>query len=489
MAGLNDPLDQDHLARLIGSWGILADLSFSDLLLIEPHPRRPGAFLVRDQIRPNTGRTLHPEDLVGHELSVDETPLVRRAWTLGAMLDDDDWLPSASDMTHVECIPVRRSSRTLAILLRRCSVDVRPGLGRLERAYLELFRRFALMVYEGSFPYAAAEEPSESPRVGDGLVVFGTAGDVRYISPNANTAWRRLGMKRDLIQRRAGELGIELDLVTGGARHQPTPVHQEIERNGVTLACRHLPLLRGGACTGVVTLVRDVSELRSRDRLLTSKDATIREIHHRVKNNLQTISSLLHLQARRIGAPEARSALADAERRVRAIALVHEVLSREVVGSLDFGDVAAALARWVEESTRPEQRVELEIIGHSGRLSAEIATPLAVVVAELVQNALEHGFPGESDGVDRDLQRRVTIQFTRSPTLLTVVVSDNGVGLPSGFSLAASASLGLSLVHSLVTSQLEGEFDMGSNRSGTTVRLTVPLRDGVASRPVEPELA
>ena len=92
---------------------------------------------------------------------------------------------------------------------------------------------------------------------------------------------------------------------------------------------RCLPLVRDHKVSGGVVLVRDISELRRRDRLLLSKDATIREIHHRVKNNLQTISSLLRLQARRLDSPEAKAAVEESVRRIRSIALVHEILSRE----------------------------------------------------------------------------------------------------------------------------------------------------------------
>ena len=107
------------------------------------------------------------------------------------------------------------------------------------------------------------------------------------------------------------------------------PVVGEIERgDSVTVLARIVPLLTDGEVDGALVLMRDVSELRSRERLLVSMDATIREIHHRVKNNLQTVSSLLRIQGRRVGAPEAKAAIAEAERRIASIAVVHEMLSR-----------------------------------------------------------------------------------------------------------------------------------------------------------------
>ena len=103
-------------------------------------------------------------------------------------------------------------------------------------------------------------------------------------------------------------------------------------------------------------LVRDVTDLRKRDRLLISKDATIREIHHRVKNNLQTISSLLRLQARRLENPEAKAAVSESVRRIRTIALVHESLSREPGDDVTFIEIVRPLLRLAEESLQSPDR-------------------------------------------------------------------------------------------------------------------------------------
>src|SRR5690242_20990788 len=102
---------------------------------------------------------------------------------------------------------------------------------------------------------------------------------------------------------------------------------------------RALPLQAPGGEAGALVLVRDVTEVRRRDRALMTKDATIREIHHRVKNNLQTVAALLRLQARRVDAPEAKLALQESVRRVASIALVHETLSMSSDEAVDFDSI------------------------------------------------------------------------------------------------------------------------------------------------------
>ena len=158
------------------------------------------------------------------------------------------------------------------------------------------------------------------------------------------------------------------------------------------------PLLVAGTVTGAMVLLRDVTDLRRLDRLLLSKDAAIREVHHRVKNNLQTISSLLRLQARRLAPGQGQEALREAERRVRSIAVVHEILSREPGDEVPFDEIVASLVRMAEDSAVSGHSVDIHVTGDIGEVGADVATPLAVVLAELLQNAVEHAFPSNDGG-------------------------------------------------------------------------------------------
>jgi two-component sensor histidine kinase len=203
--------------------------------------------------------------------------------------------------------------------------------------------------------------------------------------------------------------------------------------------------------------------------MLMSKDATIREIHHRVKNNLQTIASLLRLQRRRLESEEAREALAESERRIRSIAIVHETLSRDAGDVVHFSEIVRPLVRVVEESvSSPDLSLHFSVDGDAGDLPGEVATPLAVVLNELMQNAVDHAFLGRREGV-------VHIQLGRDGGQVILDVTDDGVGLPEGFSLEAATGLGLSIVKALVTGELMGTMEMRNDSGGTRVHLTVPV--------------
>ena len=178
----------------------------------------------------------------------------------------------------------------------------------------------------------------------------------------------------------------------GGRAHRDT----ELGTPSVSLIVRSIPLRPHGEHIGALVLVRDVTDLRRRDRELVTKDATIREIHHRVKNNLQTVAALLRLQARRMDSPDAKSALEEAVRRVGSIALVHETLSQTVEENVDFDEVADRLGTMVTDVGSSEDVVGARVRreGSFGVMSSEAATALAMVLTELVQNAVEHGQPG-----------------------------------------------------------------------------------------------
>lgn len=235
---------------------------------------------------------------------------------------------------------------------------------------------------------------------------------------------------------------------------------------------RAIPLKPKGTRIGSLVLLRDVTELRRRERELITKDATIREIHHRVKNNLQTVAALLRLQARRMDSDRGREALNEAVRRVGSIAIVHETLSQNLDERVEFDEIADRVIAMVAEIS--PGKVTCRRNGRFGILDAEVATPLSMVLTEVLQNALEHAFTqGEQGTVEVSAVRGET----RTDARLLITVQDDGRGLPEGFDPQRAGNLGLQIVRTLVEGELGGSFDMlpGAER-GTKVVLDIPVR-------------
>jgi two-component sensor histidine kinase len=251
-------------------------------------------------------------------------------------------------------------------------------------------------------------------------------------------------------------------VVTGRA-----PWRTDVEARGVTVALRAIPLKDHGTRIGAIVLCRDVSELRHQEQELITKDATIREIHHRVKNNLQTVASLLRIQARRTHSEEARDALTQAMRRVESIAVVHDTLAGGLAQKVDFDEVFARVLKLVAEvASAPNTRARTQSTGRFGVLPSEYATPLALALTEVVTNAVEHGLAGQ-EGL-------VTIEAQRTDENLRVIVRDTGHGLPEG---RIGQGLGTQIIRTLIQGELGGTIVWeGSDGEGTTVTIDIPMR-------------
>jgi two-component system, sensor histidine kinase PdtaS len=488
-----DGADLEWLHSLVSDWQLLADLSFADLLLWVPvraaaataraaraeegtdGVATPAAWVALAQMRPTTGPTAYPNELVGTIEASGRRGLIDVAWRERRICREGDPEWGSGIPVREESIPVRRGGKLLGVIQRSTNLSSARTPSRLELTYLQSASDLAQMISEGRFP-VPGEEPNlvRSPRVGDGLLRLDRHGRVTYASPNAQSAYRRLGLASDLVGTHLGETTALLCQTAEPVDESPAAVvsgraarEVEIESNGAVVQLRTIPLVVGGARIGAVVLLRDVSELRWRDRELMTKDATIREIHHRVKNNLQTVAALLRLQARRLRVPEGRVALDEAVRRVGSIAIVHETLSHTPEELVDFNDIADRVIMMAGEVSSPETRVTPKRTGSFGVLTAAVAMPLAMVLTELLQNALEHGLPNRAGLLE--------VVAERGEDRLSVVVADDGAGLPGDFDVE-STGLGLQIVRTLIVGELGGRLAFGSRvGGGTEVLLDVPL--------------
>jgi two-component system, sensor histidine kinase PdtaS len=460
----------DHLHRLVGDWQLLADLSFADLILFVPSAL--DRFVAVAQMRPTTGPTAYQDDVVGMTATAADRPQLAVALLERRICREGDpvWLDGVP--VREEAIPVISSGRVIAVVARDTNLAAARTPSRLEIAYLRSAAELAQMLAEGEWPYPGdiAADDGGGPRAGDGLIRLDPDGTVAYASPNALSAYRRLGHRGDLVAENLADVTAGLAPPATTAVDEPPatiaegrlPRLGEVEAHDAVIQLRSIPLRPAGEHIGAVLLVRDVTELRRRERQRIGKDATIREIHHRVKNNLQTVAALLRLQARRVAVPEARFALEESVRRVSSIAVVHETLSEALEESVRFDDVADRIVAMVADVAAPEG-VRFRRRGSFEVLPAEVATPLAMVVTELLQNAVEHGYTG------LDRPGLVELVVDRTEAGLCVRVEDDGRGLPAGFDPAASDRLGLQIVRTLVDAELGGRLSLGPRPGGGTV--------------------
>jgi two-component sensor histidine kinase len=468
------PQEIEHLSELVAEWRLLADLSFADLLLWLPIRKDdkswPTGYVAIAQIRPTTTATVFNNDLIGIELVWGINDRIDQALSSGEILRDSKPEKVGELMIKEEMIPVHFEGKTLAVIARHRNSELMRSPSKLELNYREIAHKIFQMVAEGNFPIRNSIYNSESaPRVGDGLIRLDKNGTIYFASPNARSAISRVGFDKELEQENLGELFANLPK----SKSEPTDDSWQRILSGKTLRRVEyenskgvidllvIPITNANDHIGAIVLLHNITELRNRDKALITKDATIKEIHHRVKNNLQTVSALLRLQSRRVEDPTASSALEEAVRRVASIALVHETLSNQSSEFVEFDSVLDQIVKnAISLSAHP---IKYEKLGEFGSFDSKIATALSLVIAELIQNALEHGLTGTGD--------LLQVSITASGGDYTVCVSDNGVGLPIDFNLEESANLGLQIVNTLTKNELAGEISLSRENDLTTARL------------------
>lgn len=488
-----DEADRKWLALLNADWQLLADLATADL--VEWVRTKDGDFVAVGQARPSGAPTLFYRDLVGQRVREQWEAPVQQAWQEGRTIHSTspDWfdeIPAQLTVTPVFSTrrdngQLVRSPHPIAIFTRHTNLSGTRPLTRQELTFRECSNDLFAMIEAGEFPDLDAPEFSRrgAPRAHDGLIRLDPAGVVTFASANALSAMNKLGFGGELEGEELAEVAsmlvvdnrqVTVDealplVVTGRA-----PWTTDVEARGTTVTLRAIPLVRDGHRLGAIVLCRDTTDVRHQQQELITKDATIREIHHRVKNNLQTVASLLRIQARRARSEDGREALLQAMRRVSSIAVVHDTLSGGFSQSVEFDEVFARVLKLATEvANEGNQHIRPVLEGSFGSVPSEYATPLALALTELVTNAVEHGFDaGGAEG-------RVTVTVTRDDAYLDIEVRDNGRGMdPSRL----GNGLGTQIVRTLVEGELGGTITWESKLGdGTAVVIRIPKRWGVSA--------
>ena len=205
-----DDSDLEWLHLLVSEWQLLSDLSFADLVLWVP-TRDGTRYVSVAQMRPNTGPTSYQDDMVGHLVPRGRRPLLDAALDEGRIVreGDPEWREEVP--VRVESIPVRREGRVLGVIARNTNLLTVRTPSRLELTYLQSASDLAQMIAAGAFPFPGQQvDMDASPRVGDGLIRLDADGVVQYASPNALSAYHRLGLAADLVGHHLGQTTAEL---------------------------------------------------------------------------------------------------------------------------------------------------------------------------------------------------------------------------------------------------------------------------------------
>lgn len=458
-----------HIVNIAQNLALIADVGYGSMTLAL---EKNGRLQVVAARRTTTAIGPEVKQRVGFELTLDELEAYQ-ALENGATvapqrtrtINDSEKDITIEYTTSVR--PVVEDGRTIGVLICDRARAQSEAPGRMEAEFIKIAGEL-----EGILSHRALVDEDGAPfvttrRPGDGVLRIDAASRVEYPSPNAVAIMRLAGYESRVRTSHCSELpggGYAIASVV----NKPFALQKEVTVAGRTLLYRTIGLEHGAA-----VFVEDVTELRRQQQEVENKETIIREVHHRVKNNLQTVTALLRMQARRTNNSETKEALTIAVERINSMAAVHALLSVSEQESLDLGEVAKAVLSSIEASMR-DSKAEVTINLTCEQviiLPAHVTTSLALVLTELVHNAYEHGLNIRTDGAAQSGAIAVTI--TADGVNITLEVADSGEGLPADFDPVTSQNLGLSIVRSIVTKDLAGTLE-AFNDHGAHFRVIIP---------------
>jgi two-component sensor histidine kinase len=455
--------DRDLLEGVAGHLPLLADLTHADAVLFA---RAGDQVVVVAQAQPVPVPSPYAMPVaVGRSMAREEVPLIFRVLFDGRSRNQVTTTVIRGAPVLQEVFAVRNERGEVVGALRSEMLLIEHERQRKRHA---TFRRGIARARE----LIVAGRMRGGERLGrlgvhDGIMVIDAAGRIEYLSAPAEHLYRRLGYADTLVKTQLQELETN-EYICFKAMERGVCLEQRVQEHDLVWIKRVVPLMSGddtgwssrligrrAVPTGAIVAIQDVTDELQKEQELKIKTAMIQEIHHRVKNNLQTIAALLRLQARRTGNPEVADQLREGISRIISIAVVHEFLSHEETSVINIHEVSnrilAEVRNGVLDNTRP---IGLSLEGtRSFTLPAQQATSCALIINELVQNAVEHAFVGRPGG-------SIVVRLAEQGDSLYIEIQDDGRGLPYDFDPVSHGGLGLQIVRSLVREDLKGEFEL-----------------------------
>ncbi len=474
-----DLLEEDIavLRRIERDLPILADIVRADML-IYCRLAEDRAVVVA-QARPHSVPPIYSQSLSGDMIVASDNSPIFDALEGGSSTRETQHVLAEGAPVVQDTLPINgKDGKSIgALVVERTMIEKerhRHRPGRFRKA----LERLEEMVLRGELEGLEALSPF---REEDGILLVDQGRRIRYSSEIATNMFRRLGYMETLEKKLLSSLNTSDDaLVDKVLRDKRCAEEEARERDRVWVRkaipifaqSTTMPLLRrvfrvptapDQEVRGVLIMIHDATTARRQEKEARIRAAMTQEIHHRVKNNLQTIASILRLQSRRSDSHEVRQVLLDSVSRILSVAVVHEFLSEHESRVINIKDVSRRiLDQFRQGVVREEGGIRFHLHGSNIYLPTQQATACALIVNELLQNALEHGFSSLDGG-------EISVELRDDADRVTLKISDSGRGLPDGFDLERDSHLGLTIVQTLVKDDLRGGFELRDGQGAQAI--------------------
>ncbi|MCG0276171.1 MAG: PAS domain-containing sensor histidine kinase [Thermosediminibacteraceae bacterium] len=442
---------------------IVADLTQADIF-IDCITRDPDAAIVVAEAKPRTAKSLYRFSVVGQLALRQNEPAVIRTLhtgfpTIGMRGISQEGVPIKQSVVPI----TSRSGRAIGTLIMEQDITEQVSQEMRVKELIETTEHLSETLFKLAFA-----EGRVSDILPDGLLIIDKNGKVTYYNNAARELFYRIGfLGEELRGKRIIDVISELEIRDDFLAEQ---MYMESKINGLNIAITSVPLNSPDGTSGALMFIRDITEIREKEKELMRRSVVIKEIHHRIKNNLQTVASLLRIQARRIKSRKAKKAFSDSISRILSIAVVHDILSKEEMEYVDIDNMIRKIVEIVSLMIDPQKNIQINIDCSPVKLPPREATSLALIINELIHNAIEHAFVGRNEG-----EVSIILKEFEESKSICLIVKDNGVGLKKDFSIEKSKNLGLNIIKTLVEEDLKGYINI-HNDNGVIVEVLFPLR-------------
>lgn len=440
----------------------MANLMKADVF-IDCATRESGVAIVVAEAKPSMHKSMYKESVVGEYAFRHNEPAALRTLELGMPTRDLRAITQEDQIVKQNVVPIKNEEgKVIACLIVESDVYDKEK----DNARMQILSETTEQLTE-SLMDVMNDRVHIHSYLNDGIVIFDKRGFSQSLNSVAAQLYRKLGYLDELM-------GIPFDnLVLDGSRFEDivgtnNTKHSEVTIGNITLKVKYASMkLNNSDMAGIIMVIKDITDEKAIEKELITKSVAIREIHHRVKNNLQTIASLLKLQSRRIENDEAKRAFEESINRVISIAVTHEILAQKGVDDVDIKTILERVILNAINITSDYKSIELRITGDTFDISSDLATSIALVLNELVQNSIQYAFVGRDKGI-------IEIKIQKGIQYSSILITDDGIGY--NIENARQGSLGMKIVKSIIIDKLKGCFTIESDENGTRVNFDFKMK-------------
>lgn len=435
-----------QIEHVSGTLQLLADLEDADTFV--DCPASGGDAIVVAEAKPSRVPSSYKKSVVGMLARQENEPAVARTFRLGTATKQMKAITQESAQVIQTVEPIRNGHRVIGVLIVEKRIDEQHQINERihfsQQSYLNIANALTHMVGEDNWLTECIDEA---------LIMVDRRGVVAFRNSLAKNLYIQLGFVGEVLGQLYENIRLtDVDPVKdGGYSAQETAVGKHF------LSIKYINLDAPDMSFAVV--IRDITGIKEQEKELILKSVAIKEMHHRIKNNLQTIASLLRLQVRRSGNTETRQVLGESMNRILSIATTHELLAQSGVDQVKIGEVILNIKNnTLRYFARPNFDVDVSLEGDDFEVESDLATTVALIINELLQNSLEYAFIGREKG-------RIRIIVDKGELYSQIRVIDNGYGFD--VKNISKNRLGLSIVQALVRDKLRGDLSIESGSGGT----------------------